>query len=281
MWFRRHLMDCIECQGTNPDGNRFCGQCGAELGRSLEETVRRKGFRDRQATEIEITESVAKRLMKWASWLGKIAALIVVLFGLLLGKSYWDVWTAVREGKAKIETAVREGTKDIDAVRRETTELNKQVKQLQSEIGRYKQVNSEIEKLQKEFNAVQGQMIDLGKRSLRVQTLETSGPGPSQMAFNVVGCPPSTERVSGVVYCVQGSPLSLFQLTSTGERRPVSSLSPVGFQDASIAPKPPCTAGNRGTFYVEKGAGKVADKPFLCAKQSDNTYAWIQLGIIP
>ena len=39
-------MDCIECKSSNPDDNRFCGQCGAELGRTLEETVRKK-FRDR------------------------------------------------------------------------------------------------------------------------------------------------------------------------------------------------------------------------------------------
>ena len=56
-------MDCIDCKATNPEGNRFCGQCGAELGRTLDETVRKKGFLDRQTTEMEITESVAGRLM--------------------------------------------------------------------------------------------------------------------------------------------------------------------------------------------------------------------------
>jgi hypothetical protein len=63
--------------------------------------------------------------------------------------------------------------------------------------------------------------------------------------------------------------------------RPVSSLSPVGFRDASTAAKPNCTAENRGTFYVEKGAGKIADKPFLCAKKSDNSYEWIGLAVVP
>ena len=110
-------MDCIDCKTNNPDGNRFCGQCGAELGRSLDETVRKKGFRDRQTTEMEITEAVVSRLMKWAGWLGTIAAVIVVLFGLLLGKSYVDVRKVVDAGKTEIQIAVREGTEDVKVER--------------------------------------------------------------------------------------------------------------------------------------------------------------------
>jgi hypothetical protein len=274
-------MDCIECKTANPDGNRFCGQCGAELGRSLDETVRKKGFRDRQATELEITESVTERLMKWGGWLVKIAALILLAFGFLLGKTYLDVQTAVKAGKAEIETAVQEGTKDIGMVRQSITGLNGQVKELQSNIERYKKVNSEIAKLQKEFKEVRGEIVDLGNRRVRAKTMETTGPGPGRISFGEIGCPPSVEPGNVVTYCAQGSPLSLFQVTSTGERKPVSSLSPVGFQDVSIAPKPTCTAANRGTIYVEKGTGMVADKPFLCAKKSDNKYDWIQLGMIP
>jgi hypothetical protein len=65
-------MECIECKVANPEGNRFCGQCGTELGRSLEETIRKRGIRDRKAIEFEITESVTARLMKWGGWLGSL-----------------------------------------------------------------------------------------------------------------------------------------------------------------------------------------------------------------
>lgn len=275
-------MDCIECKVPNPETNRFCGQCGAELGRSLNETVRRKGFRDRQATEMEIAESVASRLMKWASWLGSIAALIVVLFGLLLGKSCQDVRTVADIGKAEIQTAVREGTKEIGLARQATTGLTEQIAQLQSDIDGYKQVNSSIAKLQKQFNSVQGQIVDLGVRSLRAKSFEATGPEPGAISFGKIGCPPSALSKGGVVaFCAEGSPLSLFQLTSAGELTPVAGRSPVGFQDASMASKSTCTVAKRGTFYVEKGSRGVADKPFLCAKKSDNTYDWIQLGMIP
>jgi hypothetical protein len=63
--------------------------------------------------------------------------------------------------------------------------------------------------------------------------------------------------------------------------RPVSSLSPVGFQDVSTGPKPACAVASRGTFYVEKGTGKEADKPLPCVRKSDNAYDWIRLNVIP
>jgi hypothetical protein len=219
--------------------------------------------------------------MKWVRWLGTITALIVALFGLMLGLSYRDVWTAVGKGKAEIETAVRKGTNDVDSARQTIFALEGQVKQIQSDIDGYKKVNREIAKLQKQFTEVQEQIVDFGKRRLKAEGLETTGPGPGRFSFGELGCPPSVEKGNLVTYCAQGSPLSLFQVTSTGDRRPVSSLSAVGFQDVSTAGKPTCTAANRGTFYVEKGTGQVADKPFLCVKTSDNTYGWIQLGMIP
>src|SRR4051794_33706322 len=109
-------MDCIECKAKNPDSNRFCGQCGAELGRSLNETVS-KGFRDRRVAETEITEAVLGRLFQWVGWLGGIAAVIVAAFALTLGIQHWNIHNAVQLGKNEIDSAVREGKNDIERAR--------------------------------------------------------------------------------------------------------------------------------------------------------------------
>jgi hypothetical protein len=203
------------------------------------------------------------------------------MFAVMLGWSYHDVRTAVGLGEAQIDSAVREGKVEIDAVRQRTTELSKEVKQLQLDIDGYNQVSSKIAKVEKDLTGVKKEVIDLGNRTLRAGSLETTGSGPTWFGIGQIGCPPSPEKKWKMVLCTQGSPPALFQLTSTGELRPVSSLSPVGFQDVSSAAKQSCTAANRGTFYVEKGSAKVADKPFLCARKSDNTYDWIQLGMVP
>jgi len=307
-------MECTDCKATNPEGNRFCGQCGAKLGQSSEETVGKKGVRDRHVTEMELTEAVAGRLMKWAGWLGKIAAVIVILFGVLLGKSYFDVREAVQKGKAEIAFVILEGTKEVELVKKgvkevgdKTAELDSDIAQyrkvtgeatkevgvvrkavkevgdktaeLDSDIAQYRKVNNAIKNLEKEFKDVQGQMVDLGQRGLKAGFFVSTASGPSYFGLRRLECPATAEG-NAVAYCAEGSPPSLLQRTSTGELRPVSSFSSTGFQDVSTGPKPTCTQAIRGTIYVEKGSGKVADKPFLCARQSGGTYDWIQLAII-
>jgi hypothetical protein len=279
-------MHCIECTTTNPDTNHFCGECGAELGHTLSETLRKKGLRDRHMIEMEITESVATRLMKWAGWTRNTVGVIVALFALLLGWSYLDVRKAVQAAKAEIDTAAVEAKSDINAVRQTTTGLKSEVVQLQSDIDSYKQVNVSIATVQKELTDVKTDVLDLRKKDVKVHTLETVG-SPSDagvgggIGINELGCQPSKwSKAAKLLLCAQGSP-PLFYQRAGDDVRPISSLSPVGFRDASTGTKPTCTAAARGTFYVEKGAGKIADKPFLCAKKSDNTYEWIQLAVVP
>jgi hypothetical protein len=272
-------MECIECKSTNPDSNHYCGQCGAALGRTLAETVH-KEFRDRQAIEVDITESIVARLMRWSTWLGSVVALFVALFGLMLHGYYHDVGTTVENGKRDIMTAIKEGQNDIDAVRQTIPRLKQQVVAIQADINQYKKVNNEIEKLQTQLTSVKGQIVDLGSRDLKANTVMTTGPGPGYFGIGELGCLSSTKGYK-VIYCAQGSPTSLFQLTSTGDLTPVSGRSAAGFQDLSTTAKPTCNTAKRGTFFVEKGAGRVADKPFLCARKSDNTFDWVQLVVIP
>lgn len=128
---------------------------------------------------------------------------------------------------------------------------------------------------------------DLSKQTLKVGSLESAGPisatrpGPSQVAFGMIGCSPIDDPSAPFTFCAQGAPPSLFQYTPASGLRPVSSFSPAGFQDVSTAAKPTCTEASRGTFYVEKGTGKLADKPFLCVKKANNSYDWTELAMLP
>ncbi|HTD25060.1 MAG TPA: hypothetical protein VK738_20595 [Terriglobales bacterium] len=204
--------------------------------------------------------------------------MIVALFALLLGWSYLDVRQAVKTAKVEIATSVAEAKVDIDAVRRTTASLKEEAAQIQSDIDNYKQVNIKIRKVQEELTSVKKDVVDLGNRTLRAHSLETTGTEPSSVSLANAGCPPSIlAKGAKVAICVDGSPPFLFQRTLIGDPRPVSSLSPVGFQDVSTGPKPTCRTASRGTFYVEKGGGKEADKPLICVRQSDDTYKWIQL----
>ena len=271
-------MESIESKTTQLDGNNVCDKCGAEI-------VRKNGFRDRQATEMEITASVAARLMKWAGWVRNTVGVIVALFALLLGWSYLDFRRGVESAKVEIDNAAADARKGIDAVRRTTVGLKEEVAQIQSDASGYKQVNASISKLQKQITSVQGQVVDLGSKSLVATELTAknkltiSGKGPLVFDLATAGCPEGKLSL-----CLEGDPAQLAIVTHTGAYkgiRPVSSFSKVGFQDSSTGPKPGCTAAGRGTFYVEKGIGRSADRPFLCVRKSDNSFGWIELAMLP
>ncbi len=267
-------MNCNECKATNPEESPYCNQCGTVLGRTLEETIQKK-LRDRKAIELDITESVTSRLMKWTGWITKTGLVIVALFGLLLGKSYYDIHAQVKAGETEIATAVADGKKEIEALKQETTGLKDEVKQVRSDVEGYKQTNVKIGSLQKQILEVKGEVLDLSTKTLKVRLLETTGAGHSFILFGNPGCGP-VPKDSKIGYCAQGSPPVLTQVSVSGESAPVASRSPIGFQDTSAGAKPTCVASNRGTFYVEKGA---TDKPFLCAQKSAGTYAWMELAI--
>jgi hypothetical protein len=268
-------MNCNECKATNPEESRYCNQCGTVLGRSLEETVQKK-LRDRKAIELDITESITSRLMKWTGWITKAVLLIVALFTLLVGWSYRDFWKAVESAKGEIVSLAEDTKKDIEAVKQETTRLKDEVERVRADVESYKQTNIKIANLQKQILEVKGDMLDLGSKTLRARRLETSGgAGHSGLQFGTIGCD-SVEKGQQLLYCAQGSPPVLTQVSISGESAPVASRSPVGFQDTSAGAKPSCSTTNRGTFYVEKGA---TDKPFLCVQKSAGTYAWMELAI--
>ena len=264
-------MVCVECRQANPDENVYCGRCGAELGKTVVETLVKRGIRDRKAVEYELTEAVADRLKKWGGFALGVSVLA-------LGWSLFDIEHNASAAKAEIARSVENAKSDIEAERRSAETLAPQIADIQKNIESYRDTNRQIAKLQTDLKDVGKQVIDLGKRDLKANSIATTGPGPSQLQFGHIGCPTSITDAGMVVdYCVKGSPETLYQLTASGELKPVSSRSPIGFQDLSSDAKPSCDAKTRGTFYVEKGGSGQADEPFLCGKTSDSRYIWIPL----
>lgn len=272
-------MECLNCKAPNPDDSRYCGQCGAELSTTLSETVWKRGVRDRQAIEIEITEAVFERLVKWSKW---VVGLAVLIFAGILGWSFHDVRSAVGLGKSQIEAAVSEGRNEINSAKQGIPKLKTDLDQLQIDADKYKKVNEQIATLQKQLTNVHDQVINLSTKDLVAKSLSTPpGPGSGIVSFGPnLGCPARLKDAK-LGLCAQGFPPSVYQVTDSGSVRPVGSLSSIGFQDTSTGNKPNCTAAIRGTLYVEKGTGSTGDQPFLCLRNPNDTYSWAQLRGAP
>ncbi|MGB9457972.1 MAG: hypothetical protein WCB12_18120 [Bryobacteraceae bacterium] len=242
-------------------------------------------LRDQRYVTLETSVAVAERLRGWVKLFLYFALvpllLLLVVLGMFGVRSYNDFTSRIRAvqeaARERLEKKASEVTQALNGAQQTVAQLQEATAHLQSDVGRYQRVNQAIEKLQQQLTDVKGKVLDLGNRDVRAGSFSTPADEPASWHMGRIGCVPlgSGEKLG---YCAEGSPPMLFQLGASGEKRPVSSLSSTGFQDASVGSKPACYADKRGTFYVEKGGMNVADRPFVCVKRSDNTYAWIGLA---
>ena len=102
-------MECFNCKANNPEGKRYCGDCGNFLDpnispiksyldvnlRSLVEAILADKLKDQRVVETEIAEAVVTKMSNWAKLLGFFVGiplgLIVFLLGFLGIKSYVDL----------------------------------------------------------------------------------------------------------------------------------------------------------------------------------------------
>ncbi|WP_433972769.1 hypothetical protein [Tunturiibacter lichenicola] len=283
-------MNCASCAAVNLNDALYCNRCGEPLTVSALARYQARQLQEKNIREVELTEVVAKRLLDWVKLLGSACTVLVIIFGFLLGKSYFDVQKdiadaqgqirdSVTKGTGQIHTSIEEAKSEISIAMREIPPIEGSITQLNSDLARYKEVNQRIEKLQADFSRLQTDVIDLGHKSLRAETVETTSPGGGMTTFGRTGCDQPKARGYPFSICAQGSPLALTSVMADGRTRPVASYSEIGFQDVSKAPRPGCTNDLRGTLYVEKGLAGKADMPFLCIKSASENYTWIQLAV--
>lgn len=247
-------------------------------------------LREKNAREIELTEAVAARFLKWSKLVGGIAAGLVLLFVVLFGKSYSDFHQAVVDGESQIGRNVSDGVHQIGAsvdaakstisgAQTSIPGIDRDISQLQSDVAKYKAVDQHIDKLQSDVTGLQHDVVDLGHKTLKASVLQATGPGASLFSFGKTGCfPPDPSFKALISLCAEGSPLMFSSETPDGEARPIASFSDIGFQDLSRSPRPECDQKHRGTIYIQKGKAHQADRPFVCIKDASDAYNWLALA---
>src|SRR5262249_39642638 len=114
-------MDCSNCKATNPDGNKFCGNCGfpsdpafarvkeaveAGLANKIDEALKAR-FRDQKGIELETSAQIASRLTEWAKTFGLIVGIPLGILAAVLAvlgvATLADFRSKVRESEAAIE----------------------------------------------------------------------------------------------------------------------------------------------------------------------------------
>jgi hypothetical protein len=151
---------CKRCATENSTRSRFCSACGAPLGpewEALERTIDdrltnkiratlKQDFADQKALEIETAALVAERALKWAKTFGFFIGIPVVLAVAFFGFIGIKTWSDISSAKDKIATA--------------SADLGNAQKQLEATNLRTKEINSEADTAQRQFDAFMKQLAD-------------------------------------------------------------------------------------------------------------------------
>jgi tetrahydromethanopterin S-methyltransferase subunit G len=187
-------VECANCHSTNPDGQKFCGQCGTPLVLSLREQIQvflKEQTKEQKLLEIETAQSVVTRLSDWGKLFGLVVgiplALLAVVLTILGIKTYGDFTNSVEAAKkealrqmqaeatAKVQEVAKEGqalSADIKAIRTEVESnrgdlknLTKRVQGIEEKVEFKSKVSPDLqEKLQRALTAYQRYFKKLGYR---------------------------------------------------------------------------------------------------------------------
>jgi hypothetical protein len=188
-------MNCHVCAEPNSKTALYCENCGEPLTVAAASVRRERERREKQTRENELTEAVATRLMKWAKIFLFVTAIPVALLLIVIGKAtFSDIPKSVEAAKAEINASKDSVLSNIAYIQSQLSPIQNRVTLIQSDLTKYQQVNSEIGKLQSSLKQVQGDIVDLGKRTLKVGKIEavdaiSAGVGkPLLLEGGMTGC---------------------------------------------------------------------------------------------
>jgi len=119
-------MDCLNCKTTNPEGQKYCGNCGASLisnigppAEFLEPVIQeqleialKEQLRDQKLVELETVENITLRLQQWAKLFVFFMAIPITLFLIILAlmgiSTYSDFSKRVSDVEDRINERVSE-----------------------------------------------------------------------------------------------------------------------------------------------------------------------------
>jgi hypothetical protein len=113
------MMECPVCKADNPEGNLFCGKCGAAFSPAIQavdrevEKLLKEKFKDRGLVEFEVSDKLITRfmlLLKIAAWVFApaltILGIAIAIIASLGFKTYNEATTTIRNAAAAAVTEV-------------------------------------------------------------------------------------------------------------------------------------------------------------------------------
>ncbi len=176
-------MLCPSCEAANPEGKNYCGDCGsllkddhtllvekvrAEIKVRIDEALKER-FQDKRVVEVEITESVIKKIQEWAKLLAflvavPLAVLIVALSVLGIG-SYKDFKQSIVDVSAKVNASIQKSKGEADIIASQVEDLKGRTAFIQKQADDISALKNNVASLSDNVNDITG-------TSSRIQALK-------------------------------------------------------------------------------------------------------------
>jgi acid phosphatase type 7 len=169
-------MECINCKAPNPDGKKFCGDCGNRLEGNLTSLVEsvvaekldaafKKKLEEYKQTEFEVTERVATRLIGWGKAGIAILGIPIVILSAFGIKGVLDI----NSGKAEIQRLVTTTKTDIQNLDQNVGPLTEKYKKLDADLGPAQQTMEKVNALSAQQRTLEAELRDQGEQLTKVQ----------------------------------------------------------------------------------------------------------------
>lgn len=168
-------IECAKCKAANPDGKRFCGDCGAPLESKSPATadnadivrrdqvmdIVRQHYKDQKVVEIETTQAIATRFSEWTKLLAFFVGLPIAALFFLLGffgiKTYTDFSAQVKTAEEEITQRLKKAKDGAEELRTKGEMLAKDYERLQAQL-------SDTDALAKRVTALAAKVDAIGEK---------------------------------------------------------------------------------------------------------------------
>jgi cell division protein ZapA (FtsZ GTPase activity inhibitor) len=158
-------LKCPKCSAENADGKNFCTDCGTLLNLQLQLLVDsqvreyvQEHLKDQNVIEIETTERIAARLLKWAKlYYAFPAAALVIILALFGISDYSDFHKTIRRATDELRPKLEQAISESDAAHNKALEAEaKSDEAVKSIGGATAKMNAQLSSAQQLSNRVSG-----------------------------------------------------------------------------------------------------------------------------
>jgi hypothetical protein len=165
-------VECARCKAPNPDGNRFCGDCGAPLEPAIADAkgvpdiqlrgqvaeIIKEHYKDQKIVEIETAQAIASRLLDWAKLLGFFVGIPVAVLLLILGvlgiSKYSDFSDKIDKAQLDIGAKLTDAQNSLAKIQANSASLGNAYDQLSARYENTKAVADKLDAVAKKVDAI-------------------------------------------------------------------------------------------------------------------------------